>query len=79
MNREQVRRNFCRNVSYIRRIHKLTQKQMAEILGVSVSSVRKMEAGREIPRLSGQMLCRVCDAFDLSADAFLRTELEQDK
>ena len=67
---------FFQNIRYLRKIFHLSRKEMAQILGVSAGTVGRME--REMPgvRVNGQMLCRLCDHFRLSADAVLRTRLE---
>lgn len=70
--------NFCRNVCYLRRKNSLTQKEMAEILGVSVSSLRKMEKGDVLPKIHCRMLLRVCERFDLPADRLLYILLEDE-
>lgn len=67
---------FCRNVIILKRINKLTQKEMAQILEVSVATIRRMEKG-EVPRVHCRMLCRVCDRFGVSADLMLSTALEE--
>ena len=36
---------FCHNVHFLRQQHHLSQKQMAERLGISVYAIRKLERG----------------------------------
>ena len=66
---------FCRNVYYLRKKHHLTQKEMAQILGVGVGNLRKMEKGPEYPRIYGKMLIRVCNHFDIFADVMLKEDI----
>ena len=68
---------FCKNVAYIRQIKKLSQKQMAQILGVSLSTLRKIENQEPTVRINGRMICCVCDAFELSADGLLREDMAE--
>lgn len=62
--------NFSHNIRDLRQIHKLTQVQMAEILGISISTLRRIEENAAT-RINSGMLCRVCDRFGLSVDAIL--------
>ena len=69
---EQINRwktTFCSNIRYLRKTHGLTQAQMADIMGVSVSTVRLLENGTLPKRLSYVVLFPLCEYFDLSADA----------
>lgn len=36
---------FCSNIRYLRKTHGLTQAQMADIMGVGISTVRLLENG----------------------------------
>ena len=60
-------RNFLSNLKYLRRQHNLTQKQMAQILGISITTWRKMEQGIMPPRLSTLVVYRAADAFGIPA------------
>lgn len=79
MNMEEQMRLIGRNICYIRREKELTQRQMACILGVSVATLRKIERGEPTVRINSRLVCRICDTFELSADAFLRTDMAQDE
>ena len=72
----KIQHNFCQNVRYMQSKYNLTQKEMAQILGVSISTLRKMEMEENKVRLNSDMLHRICDCFDLSADVFLNEQLE---
>lgn len=50
---------------------------MAEIIGVSVSTLRRMEREISFPRVHGMMLWRVCCYFDISADILIHQDLEK--
>ena len=60
---------FCNNIRYLRKTHGLTQAQMADIMGVSISTVRLLENGTLPKRLSYVVLFPLCEYFDLSYDA----------
>lgn len=57
--------NFCRNVKYLRKAYALSQKDMAQICGISVSALRKIE--REIlpPRLSVEPIMNLSTNFKI--------------
>ena len=67
--------NFCKNLRYLRQEHCLTKKAMAEILGVSVSTYRKIEQCDGSVRLHSGMLLRIIDHFQIPADDLLLSEL----
>ena len=48
--------NFCINVRSLRLLHKLSQKEMAQALGIGVKNLRKLEAGEIPPRLGTAVL-----------------------
>lgn len=67
---------ICKNIRYLRHIHKLSQMEMARILGISIGSLRKMERG-VLPRcFRAHTVCKICDHFQISADGILRQDLE---
>lgn len=62
---------FCWNIRYLRDRDRLTQKEMAALLGISVSTLRKLESGGPIPRVSCEILFRIEDAFGVSPGTLL--------
>lgn len=70
--------NICKNIRCLRKHYNLTQKEMADILGVSVSSIRRIEKG-VLPRcVNSCSIHRLCDHFGISADYILREDMEKD-
>lgn len=69
--------NFCRNLKYIRKQKKMTQKEMARFLKIGVSTLRKIENEDPTVRISGQMLYRVCAALDVPSDRLLSEAPEE--
>lgn len=63
--------NFCQNLRHLRQVHTMTQKEMARILGVSVTTYGKIERGDPHIRIHCAMLSRVCIHFQISADDIL--------
>ena len=56
---------FCYQIKRIRKENKLTQKEMAHKLGVSVSTLSKIEKGIIPPRLSCSILFCVQKEFGI--------------
>ena len=77
MSVNQFAKNFSKNVQYLRQKNDLTQAEMAAIIGISVSTLRRLEAAHPDARVHCVMLDRVCDHFGISADVMLRERLEK--
>ena len=60
-------KNFCMNVKHLRSEHRLSKTAMAKILGISVSSLNKLENG-VIPRISSEVVFRLMDHFHISVE-----------
>ena len=71
MELSEVSRNFCRNVWYLRRKHRMTQYTLASLIGIGRSSLQRLETGDLPARFNCTNLCRVCDIFGVSADALI--------
>lgn len=63
--------NFCQNLRHLRMVHNLTQAQMAEALGIGVSTLRQLEGCTPPVRVHCDLLCRVCQRFHVSMDEIL--------
>lgn len=66
--------NIGSTIKKLRREKDLTQENLAEFLGVSVSAVSQWEAGKTAPDLS--MIPPLCSMFSVSADVLLGINLE---
>ena len=64
-----MRLTLAENIRALRRQRKLTQEQLAEVLGVTTGAVYKWESGLSAPELT--MLVELADFFDCSVDALL--------
>ena len=72
---DQYIENFCRNVVYLRHLHKLTRREMAQILGISVETLGKIERQALPFRITVAMLCSLCHHFGLSMDTVMKCDL----
>lgn len=68
--------SFAERLSTLRKAHKLTQPQMAEIAGVHVSQIRRYEAGDTQPTL--EVLRNIALALHISADVLVFDEEERE-
>ena len=59
--------NLCINVKFLRRKHGLSKTAMAKILGISPSSLNKLENG-VMPRISSEVVIRLMGYFHISAE-----------
>lgn len=57
---------FSENLIHLRKLHQLTQEQVAETVGVTRQSVAKWEAGETSPDLD--KCKRISDLFGVSLD-----------
>ena len=71
MNYDEVHLNLCQNIRHLRKVHLLTQREMAQIIGISVGMLRKIECGCPTARISCAALYQVCKHFHVSSDAIL--------
>ena len=58
---------FLKNLAALRKQHNLTQKQMAQTLGIGITTWRQIEQGIMPPRLSSLVVYRAADAFGIPA------------
>ena len=60
-------KHFCETVSDLRQKHGLSKTAMAKILGISSSSLNKLENG-VMPRISSEVVFRLMEYFHVSAE-----------
>ncbi len=56
---------ICRNIRFLRKNAAMTQRDMAAIMGISVSSLRKLESGHLPPRLGMEAVFSLAEALGL--------------
>ena len=64
MNEEKQR--LCKNIMLLRKVHSLSKKEMARLLGISISALNRIEQGELPPRLSVSILFRIQTHFHIS-------------
>lgn len=66
-----------RNIRACRKDRRLTQEQLAEVLGVTAGAVYKWESGMSVPELD--LLVEMADFFDTSVDALLGYRMKDNR
>lgn len=66
---------FCKNVTYLREKYRLTRTQMAQVLGVTVSVLRGIEAGKPPADMSVYVLLHAYTGFGVTAEEITGTDL----
>lgn len=56
---------FCKNLKKVRKKNKLTQKEMAKILGIGVVSLSAIERGKVPPRLKVDIVIKIHQNFGI--------------
>lgn len=69
--------SLAANIRSYRKQRRLTQEQLAEVLGVTVGAVYKWESGISFPELS--LIVELADFFDVSVDALLGYRMKDNR
>ena len=67
---------FCSNIRFLRKNSGMSQKKMAKIMGISISSLRKIEHGI-IPGISWEVLLRLRNYFQLPLEQITEKYIEK--
>ena len=65
---------FSRNLRYLRRKKKISQKQLAQILGFSVYYLRNIELCRREAVLSYPQMKQLCNILDVNVEGLIHGE-----
>ena len=69
--------SLAENIRAYRKQRRLTQEQLAEVLGVSAGAVYKWESGLSLPELP--LIVELADLFDVSVDALLGYRMKDNR
>ena len=69
--------SLSENIKTMRKQRRLTQEQLAEILGVTTGAVYKWESGISVPEL--KLIVELADFFDVSVDALLGYRMKDNR
>ena len=66
MKRDEVMKCLSHNILYLRKSNHISKREMAEILGIGIKTLTKLEQGVLPARLSVEVLFRIKDHFGVS-------------
>ena len=69
--------NLAENIRTFRKQRKLTQEQLAEVMGVTTGAVHKWEIGASVPELG--MIMELADFFDVSMDILVGYRMKDNR
>ena len=67
---------FNQNVRFLRKVNGLTQQEMANIMGVCLNTLRKIEKNIPTPSMDCIVPLRVSEHFQIPLDSLWNTVLE---
>jgi transcriptional regulator with XRE-family HTH domain len=67
---------LSKNIKYLRTRKSISQRQLASQVKVSISTIRSVEKGNSLPRLT--TLQKLAEAFNYPLDTLLRTDLKRE-
>jgi len=77
---DEIRRteteNFTCNITWLRRVHGYSKKQMALRLGIGIKSLTTLENGTIPPKLSANIFLTIYDTFGIHPEALLNQRLQ---
>ena len=76
MGKEEWKRNLAHNLVWLRKANGFSQRDMAKLLGIGVSSLRSLERGIVPPRLNVDFLLSIARLFNISPGCMLEQELK---
>lgn len=72
---QEICQNIAHNLVTLRKKHGLSQRAMAQILGISPYSLRVMEKGERLPNVYVDFLFKLVKAFHVNIDDFFESKL----
>ena len=72
---QEICQNIAHNLVILRKRHGLSQRAMAQILGISPYSLRLMEKGERLPNVYVDFLFKLVKAFHVNIDDFFESKL----
>lgn len=72
---QEICQNIAHNLVILRKRHGLSQRAMAQILGISPYSLRVMEKGERLPNVYVDFLFKLVKAFHVNVDDFFESKL----
>ena len=67
--------SFAQNIQYLRKLRRITQEELSDLVGVSRQSVSKWETGDAFPET--EKIMQLCDIFNVSMDVLMRGDAQK--
>ena len=74
---ERKEQNFLHNIAWLHKHHGLSKKRMAEVLGIGVGSLNKIENGEMPPRLGAGVFLRIYAYFGIRPKDLTEQRLDE--
>ena len=74
---DREEQNFLHNIAWLRKQHGLSKKRMAELLGIGVGSLNKIENGEMPPCLGVRVFLRIYAYFGIRPKDLTEHRLEK--
>ena len=71
MKNEKEMMNFCENIRALRKMHHLSEAEMAKRMGIGVKTLSRIENNDPPEHLSGSVLLHLCREFRTTAAALI--------
>ena len=69
---------LCRNIRYLRKKRRMTQKALAQVLETDPYTLRHLESEKSLPVIDYDVLCRLSAFFGVGIEELAETELSLD-
>ena len=66
---------FAENLVFLRKKYAMPQKTLAALSGISLPILRLTERGEVIPRITEELVARLCAIFNVTEEELLNEEL----
>ena len=76
MDVSQIYAQMGRNILFLRKHYGVSRKTLAKLLGIPYARLRRVESGEPVVRMYDFHLKRLADIFNVSADALVYEEIE---
>ncbi len=77
MDNKNSLKNYCKNISYLRKKYELSIEEMAFIMGVSTRAIKRIEAGELPKRSNAKEVIRLALIFQYKSEELFQKDLQE--
>ena len=66
---------FAKNLCWLQNRYAMPQRTLSALTGIPLPVLRMTERGQVVPRLNEDLISRLCQIFDISAEGLLTHDL----